>query len=85
MLLLIPKFIQDAETDRQRQALARALYARSKVVLLDDVLSGVDAATTELIADRLMGPNGLFRQFQSTVVFATHSGKTPHPSVLGKF
>ncbi|KAJ5714937.1 ABC transporter integral membrane type 1 [Penicillium malachiteum] len=59
---------------RQRIALARALYARSKFFLLDDVFSGVDATTTESIASSLMGVNGLFRQLQSTVVLATHSG-----------
>ncbi|KAJ5718166.1 ABC transporter integral membrane type 1 [Penicillium malachiteum] len=59
---------------RQRISLARALYARSKFFLLDDVFSGVDATTTESIAGSLMGTNGLFRQLQSTVVLATHSG-----------
>ncbi|KAJ5712805.1 ABC transporter integral membrane type 1 [Penicillium malachiteum] len=59
---------------RQRISLARALYARSKFFLLDDVFSGVDATTTESIASSLMGTNGLFRQLQSTVVLATHSG-----------
>ncbi|KAJ6024382.1 ABC transporter integral membrane type 1 [Penicillium herquei] len=59
---------------KQRIALARALFARSKFFLLDDVFSGVDATTTESIVSSLMGVNGLFRQLQSTVVLATHSG-----------
>ncbi|PYI36243.1 ABC transporter [Aspergillus indologenus CBS 114.80] len=59
---------------KQRIALARALYARPRVVLLDDIFSGIDAAATENIARSLFGENGLFRAFETTVVLATHSG-----------
>lgn len=59
---------------KQRIALARALYSQCKVVLLDDVFSGIDAAATESIAHNLFGKSGLFRQSQTTIVLATHSG-----------
>ncbi|KXG52764.1 ABC transporter, integral membrane type 1 [Penicillium griseofulvum] len=59
---------------KQRIALARSLYSRCKVLLLDDVFSGIDATTTEFITSNLFGPQGLFRKLQLTVVLATHSG-----------
>ncbi|KAL7914375.1 ABC transporter [Trichoderma velutinum] len=58
---------------KQRIGLARALYSRCRVVLLDDVFSGVDAVTTEKIVSRLFEANGLFRNMRTTVVFTTHS------------
>ncbi|KAJ5542894.1 hypothetical protein N7535_005316 [Penicillium sp. DV-2018c] len=58
---------------KQRIALARAIYSRHKIVLLDDVLSGIDATTVEHVASQLFGPGGLLRKMQTTVVFATHS------------
>lgn len=57
------------------KSLARALYSRCKLVLLDDTFSGLDAHTVELIADRLFGPHGLFVRNRATVVIATHSCK----------
>ncbi|RAH69778.1 putative ABC multidrug transporter [Aspergillus aculeatinus CBS 121060] len=59
---------------KQRIALARALYARPRVVLLDDIFSGIDATATDNIARSLFGDSGLFRAFETTVVLATHSG-----------
>ncbi|KAJ5177771.1 ABC transporter integral membrane type 1 [Penicillium coprophilum] len=58
---------------KQRIALARALYSRSRLVLLDDVFSGIDSSTTEAIARALFSNTGLLRKMQTTVVFATHS------------
>jgi ABC-type transport system involved in cytochrome bd biosynthesis fused ATPase/permease subunit len=56
------------------QALARALYARRDLVVLDDILSALDARTEKLVVDRLFEKNGLFRTLKSTVILATHSG-----------
>ena len=50
------------------------MYARQDVVLLDDVLSALDAGTEELVVDRLLGKTGIFRKMGSTVIFATHAG-----------
>ncbi|OQE44692.1 hypothetical protein PENCOP_c002G03156 [Penicillium coprophilum] len=58
---------------KQRIALARALYSRSRLILLDDVFSGIDSSTTEAIARALFSKTGLLRKMQTTVVFATHS------------
>ncbi|SPO04398.1 related to ABC multidrug transporter [Cephalotrichum gorgonifer] len=58
---------------KQRIALARAVFARHPVVLLDDVFSGMDAATVEHITGYLLGENGLFKVNRTTVVIATHT------------
>ncbi|KAK5991839.1 ABC multidrug transporter B [Cladobotryum mycophilum] len=58
---------------RQRVSLARAIYSRSPVLLLDDVFSGVDARNIVLISERLFGPQGLVRRNKSTVILVTHA------------
>lgn len=42
-----------------RSALARAVYARADIYLLDDPLSAVDAHVGRHLFDRVIGPNGL--------------------------
>ncbi|KAL6701465.1 P-loop containing nucleoside triphosphate hydrolase protein [Trichoderma pleuroticola] len=58
---------------KQRIALARAIYARRRLLILDDVFSGIDIETEGLIFHRLWGSNGLLRRLQATVVLATHA------------
>ncbi|KAI9928959.1 hypothetical protein MW887_001352 [Aspergillus wentii] len=42
---------------RQRVALARAAYSHAKIVILDDILSGLDPATTNWVIDKcILGP-----------------------------
>ncbi|KAL8792917.1 MAG: hypothetical protein Q9195_004494 [Heterodermia aff. obscurata] len=57
----------------QSEALARAIYSRSPFVLLDDVFSGLDAQTIRFLSESLFSPDGYFRRYKVTVVFATHS------------
>ena len=62
---------------KQRVALARAAYARPDVVLLDDVLSALDAETAKLVFDHVVrGPNALFAN--SAVVLVTHASHFLH-------
>ncbi|CAE7199875.1 hypothetical protein P3342_010333 [Pyrenophora teres f. teres] len=56
-----------------RVGLARAVYSRRSVVFLDDVMSGLDATTEEVIFASLLGPEGLLRKSGTTVVFATNA------------
>jgi ABC-type bacteriocin/lantibiotic exporter with double-glycine peptidase domain len=60
---------------KQRVTLARAVYSQPELLLLDDVLSGLDLRTIEQITNRLLGPDGYLRRQQTTVVLATHAEK----------
>jgi hypothetical protein len=55
---------------KARVALCRACYARANVVLLDDVLSAVDAEVGAHLMSQCVG--GLLREVGATVVLVTH-------------
>ena len=56
-----------------RVGLARAVYSRQSVVVLDDAMSGLDATTEEIIFTSLLGPDGLLRKKDTTVILATNA------------
>lgn len=58
---------------KQRVSLARALYLRTDLLILDDVFSGLDADTEDQVCRRVFGSDGLLRQRKATVVLCTHS------------
>ncbi|KAG9674462.1 putative ABC transporter, partial [Aureobasidium melanogenum] len=58
---------------KARLALARAVYARRDIMLFDDVLSALDINTEKAIIHRLLGPKGLLRKFDTTVLLVSHS------------
>ncbi|KAG9862345.1 putative ABC transporter, partial [Aureobasidium melanogenum] len=58
---------------KARLALARAVYARRDIMLLDDVTSALDVNTEEVIIHRLLGPKGLLRKCGTTVLLVSHS------------
>ncbi|KAH8591587.1 P-loop containing nucleoside triphosphate hydrolase protein [Bisporella sp. PMI_857] len=58
---------------RQRLALARAIYSRPEIIILDDVLSALDAKTEAHVAEMLLGSNGIFRKHGTTVILITHA------------
>ncbi|KAK2879339.1 hypothetical protein FQN49_000972 [Arthroderma sp. PD_2] len=58
---------------QMRVTLARALYSKVKVLILDDVLTGLDQVTAQHILQRLFGPDGIFKRNRHTVVLATSS------------
>lgn len=60
-----------------RIALARAVYARKKLLLLDDIFSALDPKTKDKIIARLLGADGLLRKTKSTIVLITHESRTP--------
>lgn len=60
-----------------RIALARAVYARRKLLLLDDIFSALDRKTKTTIIARLLGVDGLLRTANSTIVLVTHESMTP--------
>ena len=55
------------------KSLARAVYSRCQLLLLDDCFSGIDAANEELIFQRLLGRRGLLRCNGMTVLLTTHA------------
>lgn len=57
------------------QALARALYSKKTLLVLDDIFSEIDLATLDLIVERVFSPNGLVRQLGMTVILATHTSR----------
>lgn len=58
---------------KQRLSLARAVYARKNLMLLDDVLSALDARTEKLVFERLFSQHGLFRSHNTTVILVSHA------------
>lgn len=58
---------------QMRVSFARALYSRSPVLVLDDVLTGLDRVTERGILERVFGRAGLLKEMGSTVIMATNS------------
>ncbi|KAJ5716375.1 hypothetical protein N7493_008286 [Penicillium malachiteum] len=58
---------------KQRIALCRAIYSRAKLVIMDDVFSGVDAHNVNLISNGLFSQRGYFRSAGITVLLVTHT------------
>ena len=63
---------------KQRVCLARALYARPHIVILDDVLSALDRTTQEHVVEHLFGISGLFRKLGSAALLVSHSCQLRH-------
>ena len=60
---------------KQRIALARSVYSKSDVYLLDDPLSAVDSYTARHLFDNVIGPNGMLSKDPHgprTRIWATH-------------
>ncbi|GKZ18301.1 hypothetical protein AbraIFM66951_000859 [Aspergillus brasiliensis] len=60
---------------RQRIAIARAIYARKQLALFDDVLSALDAKTSEQVFQRVFGAQGILRRHGVAAILATHEQK----------
>ncbi|TDZ58384.1 ABC transporter atnG [Colletotrichum trifolii] len=60
---------------KHRLALARAVYARQELILLDDVFSGLDSGTEDVVFRNLLGSNGLLRGTDTTVVLASSDSR----------
>ncbi|GAD93146.1 ABC transporter [Paecilomyces variotii No. 5] len=63
---------------RIRLSLARALYSREPILILDDVLTGLDPTTEQTVSAAVFGPTGLVKQTRSTVIMATSSAHHIH-------
>ncbi|KAI1809574.1 putative ABC transporter [Poronia punctata] len=73
---------------RQRVTLARALFSRCDIILLDDVFSGLDGETEDNIFNNLFGSTGLIRRRDVTVVLVSNNSQyfelADHVVVLGQ-
>jgi hypothetical protein len=58
---------------KQRVALARMLYAKTDLMIIDDGFSGLDAQTEEIVFTNLFGNAGLLRQLETTVLLVTNA------------
>ncbi|KAJ3497293.1 hypothetical protein NLG97_g2019 [Lecanicillium saksenae] len=58
---------------RHRVALARAVFSKLRIVILDDVMSGFDPQTTGNILTNLFSKTGYFRKAGISVILATHN------------
>ncbi|KAJ4354286.1 uncharacterized protein N0V89_006020 [Didymosphaeria variabile] len=58
---------------KNRLSLARALYARKPVLVLDDMLAGLDNTTEKLVFNRVFSRSGILRKSGATVILATHA------------
>jgi ATP-binding cassette subfamily C (CFTR/MRP) protein 1 len=58
---------------QQRVALARAIYFRRSIVMIDDVMCGLDASTEEHVFESVLGENGLLRGADTTVIYVTNA------------
>jgi ATP-binding cassette subfamily C (CFTR/MRP) protein 1 len=58
------------------QALARAIYARCEIIILDDSFSALDGRTESRILQSLFGPHGLFKKTQTTVFLITNASRS---------
>jgi ATP-binding cassette subfamily C (CFTR/MRP) protein 1 len=61
------------KTNVPAKALARAVYSRLPVIILDDVTSGLDPTMVNFILTQLFGPQGHFRKSGTSVILATHN------------
>lgn len=55
--------------------MARAIYSRTPIVILDDVFRALDPKTSDAILAELFGKGGILRQLHATVIITTSSRK----------
>lgn len=60
---------------KKRIALARAIYARASIVVLDDPFNSLDSRTENSVLEAVLGRRGLLRTRETLVVWATSTGR----------
>ncbi|KAL3424877.1 ABC transporter [Phlyctema vagabunda] len=58
---------------KQRLILARSLYQRPQLLLLDDIFSALDVKTETQIMKNLFGTDGILLKLQAAVILVTHT------------
>ncbi len=57
------------------KALARAVYAKCEILVLDDPFSALDGKTESHVVDSLLGPQGILKKLGKTIFLITNSGE----------
>ncbi|KAK1984403.1 ABC transporter [Colletotrichum cereale] len=60
---------------KHRLAIARALYARQELLLFDDVFSGLDSSTEDIVFNGLFSSGGLLADTDTTVVLKSSDSR----------
>ncbi|KAL4874710.1 P-loop containing nucleoside triphosphate hydrolase protein [Aspergillus karnatakaensis] len=60
---------------KKRVALARAIYSKAPIMVLDDPFNGLDGRTEAAVLEAVVGRQGLLRQQRTLVVWATSSAQ----------
>lgn len=55
--------------------MARAAFARSELLVMDDCFSGLDANTEDIVFDNLLSKEGILRKANMTIVLASSDCK----------
>ncbi|KAJ5674930.1 ABC transporter integral membrane type 1 [Penicillium maclennaniae] len=58
---------------KQRVALARAVYSRAEILILDDVFSGLDRTTEDVVFNNLLASGGLLRRTGTTIIMTSNN------------
>jgi ATP-binding cassette subfamily C (CFTR/MRP) protein 1 len=59
---------------KQRLTIARAVYSRKRIAIFDDVFSGLDTVTENIVFGRVFSQTGLLRRTNTSIILATHGG-----------
>lgn len=73
-----PNGIMLSGGQRQRVSLARAVFSRCDITIIDDSFSSLDRATASNVLLELCGPEGALRRAGSTVVLSTYLPEILH-------
>lgn len=65
---------------KKRIALARAVYSKAPILILDDPFNGLDGRTENAVLEDLFGPQGLLRTRPALIVWATSTGMSELPN-----
>ena len=60
---------------KKRVALARAIYTKAPIIVLDDPFNGLDGRTETAVLEAVLGRQGLLRQQKTLVVWATSTSE----------
>lgn len=61
----------------QSKALARLVYTRCSIAILDDSFSALDSRTSSQVIQNLLGPGGLLRQDGRIILWLNNNGNLP--------